>query len=55
MDMVDVRSGVGLAMQMPGGLYEFVVLPIWLITRGFRAPARNTAEGLPMEPAPVLS
>jgi hypothetical protein len=55
MGIVDVRSGVGLAMQMPGGLYEFVVLPIWLIARGLRAPARNTARGVPMESAPVLS
>ena len=35
---VDVESGAGLLMLAPGGLYEFVVLPIWLFAKGFRMP-----------------
>lgn len=35
---IDVESGAGLAMLAPGGLYEFLVLPIWLFAKGFRMP-----------------
>ena len=31
---IDVNTASGLAMLAPGGLYEFVVLPIWLIAKG---------------------
>jgi hypothetical protein len=27
----------------PGGLYEFIILPIWLIAKGFRPPVVRTA------------
>jgi hypothetical protein len=40
---VDVKSGAGLAMLALGGLYEFVILPVWLIARGFRPPAVTPA------------
>lgn len=36
--VVDVESGAGLLMLAPGGLYEFLVLPIWLFAKGFRMP-----------------
>jgi len=39
---VDVSSGVGLALLAPGGLYELIVLPIWLIAKGFRSPMGET-------------
>lgn len=35
---IDVESGAGLLMLAPGGLYEFLVLPIWLFVKGFRIP-----------------
>ena len=35
---IDVEAGAGLVMLAPGGLYEFLVLPIWLIAKGFRVP-----------------
>ena len=40
---VDEGSGAGFVMLAPGGLYEFVVLPIWLIAKGFRPPVVRTA------------
>ena len=35
---IDVESGAGLLMLAPGGLYELLVLPVWLIAKGFRMP-----------------
>ena len=36
--VVEENSGAGLAMLAPGGIYEFVILPLWLIAKGFRSP-----------------
>ena len=36
--VLDMNAGPGLALLAPGGLFEFVVLPIWLITKGFKSP-----------------
>jgi hypothetical protein len=33
---LSMNEGPGLALLAPGGLFEFVVLPIWLIAKGFR-------------------
>ena len=41
--VVAENSGAGLAMVAPGGLYEFAILPIWLIFKGFRSPAVTNA------------
>jgi hypothetical protein len=40
---VEVGSGTGLALLVPGGLYEFVILHIWLIEKGFRPPVVTAA------------
>jgi hypothetical protein len=36
--LLDMSKGAGLLLVVPGGLFELVFLPIWLITRGFTAP-----------------
>ena len=43
MGVVEESRGVGLALLVPGGLYEFVILPIWLIAKGFRRPVVTAA------------
>ncbi len=35
---INVESGAGLLMLAPGGMYEFLVLPMWLFAKGFRTP-----------------
>ena len=35
---LDMDAGAGQALLVPGGLFEGVVLPIWLIAYGFRPP-----------------
>jgi hypothetical protein len=36
--VLDMDAGAGQVLLVPGGLFEALVLPIWLITKGFRAP-----------------
>jgi len=47
---LDMSSALGLAILTPGGLFEFVVMPIWLIAKGFRA-----TSSAPEFRAPVLA
>jgi hypothetical protein len=35
--VLDMGSGAGLLLVVPGGLFELVFLPLWLITKGFSA------------------
>jgi Domain of unknown function (DUF4386) len=35
--VLDMVTGAGLVLVAPGGLFEFVVLPVWLIAKGFRS------------------
>jgi hypothetical protein len=37
--VLDMVTGAGLVLVAPGGLFEFVVLPVWLIAKGFRPAA----------------
>jgi hypothetical protein len=37
--VLDIVAGAGMVLLVPGGLFEFVVLPIWLIAKGFRSTA----------------
>jgi hypothetical protein len=35
--LLDMSKGFGLLLVVPGGLFELVFIPIWLITKGFGA------------------
>jgi hypothetical protein len=48
--VLDMGAGAGMALLAPGALFEFVFLPIWLITKGFQ-PAAVPAASM----APVLA
>ena len=37
--ILDMGEGPGLALLAPGGLFEFVFFPLWLIVKGFSWPA----------------
>ena len=41
--VLDMGTGAGLVLLAPGGLFELAFLPIWLIAKGFRAPAPAVA------------
>jgi hypothetical protein len=45
-----MNQGTAMLVLVPGFRYEFVVLPIWLIVKGFTTPPRPTAV-----PAPALA
>jgi hypothetical protein len=33
-----MNEGMGMLVLAPGGLFEFVFMPIWLIAKGFAPP-----------------
>ena len=37
--VLDMTAGAGMVLLVPGGLFEFAVLPIWLIAKGFSSTA----------------
>ena len=37
--VLNMNEGLGMLVLAPGFLYEFVVLPIWLIVKGFTTPS----------------
>jgi hypothetical protein len=47
--LLDMTAGAGLLLVVPGGLFELVFLPTWLIAKGFSAPqgARARVIGTP--------
>jgi hypothetical protein len=45
--VLDMNDGPGLALLVPGGLFEAVVLPVWLIVKGFTAPPSTMELKLP--------
>jgi hypothetical protein len=44
--VLDMDAGPGQVLLVPGGLFEFVFLPMWLIAKGFRTPP-STQEFTP--------
>ncbi|HET7071503.1 MAG TPA: DUF4386 domain-containing protein [Nocardioides sp.] len=49
--LLDMNQGPGLLLVVPGGLFELVFLPTWLITKGLKA-RRPTKE---LTPASLVS
>jgi hypothetical protein len=41
--VLDLGRGAGMLLVVPGGLFELVFLPVWLITKGFRTPKYQSA------------
>jgi hypothetical protein len=39
--VLDMSAGPGLLLLAPGGLFELLVLPMWLIAKGFRPISRT--------------
>jgi hypothetical protein len=39
---MDMNAGPGLVLLAPGGLFEFLFLPIWLFAKGFKLPEAAT-------------
>jgi hypothetical protein len=37
--ILNMNEGMGMLVLAPGGLFEFVVMPIWLIAKGFAPPS----------------
>jgi len=42
--LLNMNEGAGLLLVAPGGLFELVFVPIWLITKGFAAPTLPKIE-----------
>ena len=45
--LLDMNQGLGIVVLAPGFLFEFVVLPIWLIAKGFGSPTPARAVKSP--------
>ncbi|HEY7045259.1 MAG TPA: DUF4386 family protein, partial [Nocardioidaceae bacterium] len=43
--ILDMSAGAGLVLVLPGGLFELVFLPSWLIAKGFSAPRSSEDSG----------
>ena len=46
--VLDMNEGLGMLMLAPGFLFEFVVLPLWLIVKGFRPESSATSVKTPL-------
>jgi hypothetical protein len=42
--LIDMNEGMGLALIVPGALFEVIVLPIWLMARGFNPPEVRSSK-----------
>jgi Domain of unknown function (DUF4386) len=49
--VLDMAAGPGLALFAPGGLFELVLLPVWLIAKGFGSPA----PAVPVRPSALVA
>ena len=44
--VIDMNEGMGQALFIPGALFEVIVLPIWLIAKGFKPTGLKSSKGL---------
>ena len=42
--LIGTPQGVGLMLYLPGSLFEILLLPLWLIIKGFSTPAIETYQ-----------
>ncbi|MFI9561633.1 DUF4386 family protein [Nonomuraea endophytica] len=42
--VLNMNAGVGMLLLAPGGLFEVLVLPIWLFAKGFTLPQSSRTE-----------
>ena len=42
--VIDMNAGMGQALFIAGGLFEVIVLPIWLIAKGFNLPEMKSSK-----------
>lgn len=47
LSLLDMSHGAGLLLVVPGGLFELVFLPVWLITKGFSTAHADEAGHSP--------
>ena len=45
--VLSMDSGAGQALLVPGALFEALVLPIWLLAKGFQTPLRARTAAAP--------
>lgn len=53
--VLDMNQGAGLGLLVPGGLFEFVFMPIWLIAKGFRSPQVRASRTSPLSRRPFTA
>ena len=47
MGVLDMSAGPGQVLLVPGGLFEAVALPVWLIAKGFQTPPSARVTSVP--------
>jgi hypothetical protein len=52
--VTDVQQGTGMLAMLPGGLFE-LILPIWLLAKGFSPVAPGVKSSDPTDRAPVAA
>jgi len=40
--IMDMQTAVGMIVFLPGGLFEILLLPIWLFVKGFNSSASDS-------------
>lgn len=52
--VLDMNAGAGMLLLVPGGLFEFVAMPIWLIAKGFRPSSSDHGSSTAQSQQPPL-